>query len=295
MQGPQMITTEKLYEALELISKGITRPTKLSKAMGIAYRTYCSWAVMSNRGDERFLVTFNDEEMQWARAITLATKIALWELRGMLLQESIYGYDEVQTKDGQVVWQLDPAACAIEDLDLREMLYGRRDGLLVIDGKLQPVVVKKKAPFAQQRALLEAAFPDLRPSSTVNQTVTLNGQVGIGFAAKTDYTRGPPAIPPPPLPPPASVPELFPAPVDAEFNEVEPDDLEDLLGPAPAQPLPLNVILNVQAQPELMAQAEPTPVAATTFDAPPRRPARTPLEQSLYDELEKAKARKAQT
>src|SRR5690349_12471868 len=103
-----MIETEKLYAALDLISKGVTRPTKIAKSIGVTYRTYRNYMVRSNRGDELFLIDFDGEVMQWAKAITLATKLALFELRGMILQESIFGYDEVQTRDGQVVWQLCP-------------------------------------------------------------------------------------------------------------------------------------------------------------------------------------------
>jgi hypothetical protein len=248
-----MITTEKLNEALELISKGITRPTKISKAMGIAYRTYCSWMVMSNRGDERFLVEYNDDVMQWAKAIGLATKLALFELRGMLLQEGIFGYDEVQTKDGQIVWALDPVACALSEDD-REMLGYRKDGLLEVDGKLVPVTIKRKAPFAQQIRLLEAAFPDLRPSQTINQNINGALQVGIAAAPKTDYSKGPPQVPPPP-----QMPEL-PAPVDAEFNEVD-DDLAEMLGP------------------EATPDAEPAPLL------PPKKPI-PPAWQAELDKLE---------
>jgi hypothetical protein len=280
-----MVTPEKLNEALELISKGITRPTKIAKAMGISYRSYCSWMVRSNAGDEKFLVTYNSEEQQWARAITLATKLALFELRGMVLQESIWGYDEIQTRDGNVVWQFDPEACAIEDLDLREMLYGRRDGLKVIDGKLQPVTIKRKAPWAQQVALLRAAFPDLRESTT--QNVNLNGamQVGVGFAKPVDYSQGPPAVPPPPL-----RPEL-PAPVDAEFSEID-EAAGDYL-PAPEGMVVAPININVQAEPEpepdgYVKDALPSP--PPIVERPPAGPM-TPLQKDLWDRVVAARAK----
>lgn len=294
-----MIEPEKLNFALDLISKGVTRPTKIAKAMGVSYRTYCAWMVKSNSGDERFLVTYNDEVCQWAKAITLATKLALFELRGMILQESIYGYDEIQTKDGQIVWALDPVAAAMSE-DEREALGFRRDALLEVKGALVPVTIKRKAPFAQQIRLLEAAFPDLRPTQTVNQNINGAVQVGIGFAGKTDYTQGPPPIPPPPR-----RPEL-PAPVDAEFSEVAEENFDDILGPepAPAPAAAVNININVQQEERTIRDrptAGETPPPQTgilkppvDYSAPPTRPARTPLEQSLYDELEKARARKAQ-
>src|SRR5258707_979551 len=108
-----MVTEEKLNEALELITRGITRPTRIAKALGISYRSYCSWMSLSNAGSPQFLVTYNGEQIQWAKAIFLATRLALLELRGLLLQESIFGYSEEQTKDGQVVWAIDPVAAAL--------------------------------------------------------------------------------------------------------------------------------------------------------------------------------------
>ncbi|WP_338830441.1 hypothetical protein [Bradyrhizobium sp. 27S5] len=306
-----MIEPQKLYDALELISKGLTRPTKIAKAMGISYRSYCQWMVRSNSGDEKFLVEYNDETMQWARAITLATKLALFELRGMVLQEAIYGYDEIQTKDGQVVWAIDPAAAAMSEED-REVFGYRKDALLEIDGKLQPVVIKRKAPFAQQIRLLEAAFPDLRPTQIINQNVNLNGTVGVGLVPKFDYSKGPPAVPPAPL-----MPEL-PAPVDADFSEVDDDDLSDLLGPEP-KPAPVNINVMPEINVTLPNEdVQPTPEAPrpitdrTIRDIPPKdfikpatqrpvgysevplRAPRNDLERDLFAKLAAARE-KAQT
>jgi hypothetical protein len=299
-----MITAEKLNEALELISKGVTRPTKIAAAMGMAYRTYCDWMVRSNSGDERFLVTFNGETMQWARAITLATKLALFELRGMILQEGIFGYDEVQTKDGQIVWAIDPVAAALSEED-REWMGYRKDALLEINGALQPVTIKRKSPFAQQIRLLEAAFPDLRPSQTITQNVNL-AQVGVGFAKPVDYSKGPPPVPPPP-----PMPALEAPITDGEFSEVADPELEEMLGPEPQPAAPININIGVTlAEPEIDRSYSDAPTAAETppkqegiqsspraYDAAPSRPPRSPLEESLYQALEeaRARARKAQS
>jgi hypothetical protein len=310
--------TEQLYEALSLIARGITRPTQVAKGIGTSYRNYRNWMVRSNRGDPAFLIEVDGEEMQFAKAISLHTKLALFELRGMLLQESIYGYDEIQTKDGQVVWAIDPVAAALSEED-REWLGYRKDALLEIDGALQPVTLKKKAPFAQQIRLLEAAFADLRPSQTITQNVNLAGQVGVGFAPKVDYSKGPPNVPPPP-----PMPALEAPITDAEFNEVADDDLVDMLGPEPVPATPINITIapeiNVMVPedvglttsegntmaPETDRTIRTAPTAressppqtgilkpAVAFDATPPRAARTLLEQSLFDELAKARARKA--
>jgi hypothetical protein len=128
-----------------------------------------------------------------------------------------------------------------------------------------------------------------------------------------DYSKGPPPIPPPP-----TRPEL-PAPIDAEFSEID-----DLLGPEPVPVAPININIGLTVgdtpesfEPENLAvrPLPPPPVERVIRDAPgaretqppqdgllrqpiaydatPTRPATTPLMQSLYDELEKARARKA--
>jgi hypothetical protein len=293
-------STEKLQEALNLIALGVTRPTKIAKAMGVGYSIYTKWMVRSNRGDPEFIVTFVDEEMQWARAITLATKLALFELRGMVLEQSIFGYDEIMTEKGQVVWALCPEACAISDPEIREMLGYRADGLLEVDGKLVPLTVRRKAPLAQQLRLLESAFPDLRPSQTVNQNVAISGAVGVGFAKPVDYKGAPPQVPPPPVRPRelAAPAGLGSAPIDdADFAEI--DDFGDEILPEP----PLARIAVTIALPE------PVPVAPQGLRIEPPRAGDTPppqspqgsggpmtaLQKDLWDRVQAAKVKGAIT
>jgi len=302
-----MIDKEKMYEALELVSRGITRPTRCAKALGMSYRSYSDWLLRSNRGDARFLIEFRGETMQWAKALTLATNLALLELRGMLLEESIGGYLEEQTRDGGPVWSPDPVASAIDDPEVRVMLGYRADGLLVDDrGALVKHKVRKKSPFAQQIALLRAAFPDLRETQTVNQNVNLNGNVtvGIGHAKRADYSQEP-VIPPPP-----DIPQL--EVIDASFTEVDPD-LEDLLGPVP-QPAPTNITIAPEPEPDEDVQpsapsrpvdaertireatppewkaAPPTPKPVGIDEAPARAP-RNDLERDLFAKLAVARGK----
>jgi hypothetical protein len=296
----KLLSPEVLQLSLELIAKGITRPTKIAAACGVAYRTYCTWMVRSNGGDPNFLVVYNDQEMQWARAITLATRLAGLELRGMLLQESIFGYDEILTKDGQVVWAIDPAAAAMSEDD-REAFGFRRDALLETDGKLQPVTLKRKAPFAQQIRLLEAMFSDLRPTQTINSNVNVRGVVGVGIAKPIDYSATMVIPPAPAIPIAPPINEV----TEADFVDV-PDDpeLDDMLNGPPDEPIesevlanqplptpaglglpPVNVEINVTL-PE--PTQEPAPVAV---DALPRREPKTALERDLLARLEAARAK----
>lgn len=299
----KLLSPEILQAALDLIAKGVCRPTKIAAGIGVAYRTYLNWMVRSNNGDPEFLVVYSDgTEMQWARAITLATRVALFELRGLILQEAIFGYDETQTKDGQIVWTLDPAASAMSE-DERENFGFRRDALLEVDGKLVPLTIRRKAPFAQQARLLEAAFPDLRPTSTVNSNVNVKGMVGVGVARAADYsTKRPiPAAPPIPIAPPVE---------EADFVEVD-DELADMIdGPSDA-PIESVVPVDLSGQPPPFAEPEPAGVSDDTpepgksdnlpkpggpneppdvpvpmaVDAMPTKPMLTPLQMDLRDRL----------
>jgi hypothetical protein len=281
---------EKLQEALDLIAKGIVQPTKIAAGIGVPYRTYRSWMVRSNRGDEKFLIEIDGEVMQWAKAITLHTRLAMFELRGLVTQYSIFGDEEISYKDGQVVWALDPVAAALPEED-REWMGYRKDALLEIDGALQPVKMKKRAPIALQLRLLEATFKDMRPSSV--QEVNLNGQVavGIGFAKPVDYSR-PLTIPPPPVEP-LQV-EILPDAVLEDMlalpEQVPSENLVEIEVPStePSYAAAADAVAEPVPAPVAVAPSAPSPVA---IDETPKRQPRTALEADLYAKLEAARAK----
>lgn len=225
-----MINQEKMLEALALIAQGVTQPTKISAALGMGYRNYRNWLVRSNRGDPEFILEVDGETAQFAKHVVLATKLALFELRGMVTQKSIFGTSEPAMKDGQYVWALDPAAVPLSRED-RELLGYHPEALLLdSEGRAQPVMIHTDAPIALQLRLLESAFADLRPTQTINSNLNMRGQVGIAFAKPVNYANGPPMVSRPP-----DVPLL-----EAEFSEIDPE-LEEMLGPEP-EPEPAPVI-----------------------------------------------------
>jgi len=76
------------------------------------------------------------------------------------------------------------------DPDTLEMRGYRKDGFARSHGKLVPLTVNKKAPFAQQIALLRAVFPDLREAPPSNQNVaSMRGWDWL--APRVDYGAGP--------------------------------------------------------------------------------------------------------
>jgi hypothetical protein len=237
-----MVDPEKLYAALDLIAKGIVQPAKVAKVLGMPYRTYRSWLVRSNSGDEKFLIEVDGETMQWAAAIVRMRRLAMLELRGMLEQYSIYGREEIVFKDGQVVWALDPVAAAMTE-DEREALGFRRDALKTgPNGKLVPVMQHHLAPIQLQLRLLEATFKDMRPQSVQEVNVNGNVAVGIAYAGRQDFSKGPPQISPEP-----EMPQL-----EVLGDVARDDDLEDLLGPEPVA-APINITIAPQitiAEPE---------------------------------------------
>src|SRR6266481_3670222 len=132
------LSPEILDEIISLIQRGILQPTKQARAVGITPDTLNNYLFRSNSGDPDFLMTFGSEEMQFAKAYTLAKRFAMMELRGQVEQECIFGTEEVSLKDGQVVWAINRKAAALPE-ELRELLGYRKDALLEINGELQPV------------------------------------------------------------------------------------------------------------------------------------------------------------
>jgi hypothetical protein len=260
-----VLTPDVQQAALDLIAKGIVRPTGICKALGISYRTYRAGMTRSNRGDENFLIEYDGEIMQFARAITLASRQAAFELRGQVIQKSIYGTSEPSMKDGQYVWKLDPAAVPLSRED-RELLGYHPDALLLdSEGRAQPVMIHTDAPIALQLRVLETYFKDFRPSQTITQDVNIRGQVGVGIAKQVDYSSTPVIPPAPPIP--IALPQVEVLPDLAEDAE-----FEDLLGPEP-QPIesavPATVGITVIPQINITSSERVEDAAPSDIPTPP--------------------------
>jgi hypothetical protein len=230
------LTQDRLYAALSLIERGIVQPTKIAMGINIAYRTYCNWQVRSNRdpNDPAFLVTYAGEVMSFAKAISLATRLAMIELRGMVIQYSIHGREEVTTDHGQIVWQLEPATVGWTPSE-REALGFRADGLKVgTDNLPMPVTVHKLAPIKLQMRALATAFSEWRESKVSEQNITVAGNVGVGIAFRPAATYAGP-------PPPVLAEPAVPAIEDQSGGdiEVEDGDFEEIAEPVEiAEPEP---------------------------------------------------------
>lgn len=187
-------TPENAQLALDLIARGTVRPTKIAAALGITYRCFANWLLRSTRGDETMLVEQDGVTMQFAKAVAQQKRFFYLELRSAVEEYSLFGRDFEVRMNGQVVWAIDPEAAAIVDPDVREICGFRRDALVEIDGRLQPVTEHHHAPIALQLRVLEVAYPKEWRPGTVSE-VNLNGSVsmGIGFLPKPTYAGPPPA------------------------------------------------------------------------------------------------------
>jgi hypothetical protein len=260
-----MVEQEKLHEALAIIETGLIQPTKIAAALGMPYRTYADWMLRSNRGDERFLIEVNGATVQWAAAIVQARRLAMLELRGMLETYSIFGEEVINYEKGQVVWAIDPVAAAMSVED-RTALGFREDALLEINGALQPVKRLERAPIQLQLRLLEATFRDMRPQSVQEVNVNGNVAIGIGYAGRADFSKGPPAIPAEP-----DMPQLE---VLGDVERIDDPELEAMLG---LDPVPVSINIEV-----VVPEPDETPVEEPEPDAPSSETAR-PEERMIRD------------
>jgi len=294
------LSPEILDEIISLIQQGILQPTKQARAVGITPDTLNNYLFRSNSGDPAFLMEFGGETMQFAKAYTLAKRFAMMELRGQVEQECIFGTEEVSLKDGQVVWAINRKAAALPE-DLRELLGYRKDALLEINGELQPVKIKRPAPFGKQIRILEAAFKDMRPSSVSEVQVSGSVGVGVAYSPKQSFSGPPPAIPPAP-----AMPQLeVLGDVDEPFEDADAEGLTE-----PSVP-PINITLSPQitiaddfvpseppeplAEPEQVIREEnPAEYAvqpSLAFAASPQRAPRSQLERDLFEKLAAARAK----
>src|SRR6267142_5786663 len=111
-------------------AQGLLAYEDLGRYFGVPHSTLWSWIKASNNGDEKFLIEYLGERMQFAKALGQARKLALYEVRGRLEQKSLRGYDEPVFFQGQPTYKRDTRCLDIDDPDIREMLGFSRDGYL---------------------------------------------------------------------------------------------------------------------------------------------------------------------
>jgi hypothetical protein len=299
---------EKLLTIVELIERGVMVKARHAKAVGVSDATLSSWQYRSNANDPAFVITYLGEEMQFAKAMAIAQRFAYRELRANAEQFAILGRKRRTTFQGQFVPKLDPVAFALSPEDREWLGYHPLAYALDENGAVLWNEEHIDAPIGLLDRFLQT-FPDLQ--TTTNQNLNVKGVLthGVQILPKADYSKEPPAIPPaPPIP-------LLEV-IAPEEIVVTADDMEDLLGPEPQPDRAPEPGEPEYVQPTAPSRAADDPTDRTIRDMPtaremppkqqgilkpplahdatPPRAARTPLEQSLFDELEKARQRKMQ-
>jgi hypothetical protein len=242
-----MIDKSKMLEALDLVAKGIVQPTKIAKALGMTYTNFRRWLVRSNSGDPDFLIEVDGETGQFAMFVALHTRLAILELKGKVIQESIYGWSEpVRGIGGAVVWEVDNVAAAMT-VEERVALGFHPEALKIgPDNGLVRAVENHHSPIALSIRVLEAYASEFTPKS-ISQVNVAGGMTvrGVGIMPRPDRSRGPGAIPPKP-----EIPQLE---ILRDVVPLSDPELDELLGP---EPVPVSISIP----------------AVTVFDTDPAAP-----------------------
>ena len=213
-KSPQIMS-----EIADLYAGGLSL-NNCAKKLGIAPRTLHSWLKLSRENDPSTLTVYLDEEMQFARALSIARQLLYLNMRSNFEARMLTGDETPIFFQGRPSFVELEECAGIDDPDVREMLGYPRDGILR-DNRNRRVqhVLRTPAPVAGVLAALAVGYPgEWTPSSKVEQAITNRTQ---GVTVLTG-PPGPPVVPPKP-----KLPELE---VLADPAEV---DLDDLLGPAP--------------------------------------------------------------
>jgi hypothetical protein len=191
---------EKLLEIIQTIASGILSPRKAAKRCGIPPSTYWDWISDSQKGDPRYLIVYCGEEMQFAKAVGLARRIALTDALGEFETRLLTGDETPVFYQGRPQWVEDEALSTFSDADLERL--GIPDRWLRVNGRRVQHVLKTPPPIQAVAKMLEANFKQYRPRSEVQIDQKYSGGVTV-----VNVNKPVPALPvievvPPALPPP---------------------------------------------------------------------------------------------
>jgi hypothetical protein len=216
---------EKLLEIVETIASGVLSPRKAAKRCGIPPSTYWDWIAASQRGDERYLIVYCGEEMQFAKAVGLARKIALTDALGEFETRLLTGDSTPVFFQGKPTWVEDESLSTLDDDTLQRLGYP--DRYLRVNGKRVQHSIKSPPPIQAVVKMLEANFKQYRPRSEVQIDQKYSGGVHVVNVNKPTASLPVVEIVPPalPSPPPVSVPQLVEEPTSSN-DEVEPQQYQ---------------------------------------------------------------------
>jgi hypothetical protein len=271
-------TPETLIALCDTIANGTLSYAAACRAVGISTRSFWNYIKASQGGDETYVIEYLGEQIQFAKAVNAARRMALHEIRARFEQRCLMGHDEIQTYMGEITWQKDRRCVGIDDPDIREMLGYPRDGLLRNEaGEVVPNVVHHQPPVAAVLRVIEAAFPvEYRPGT--NSTVAISGGAVVGVQMMQPSSK-PPVIPPAPPLPQLEVLDDSDAMQIPETDDDAPEEMADEEPAEDVQPVPQS---RVQSDERMIAELPPANYQPPPPAAPlaARRPL-SPLERDL--------------
>lgn len=274
---------ELLMQILDDYASGTTNSLEmLAKRNGISLRTLFTWLKDKTLIIPEFMgrenITFG-QAMQQARnvmkAVTVGRTLEDYVLNGRRVEVWHHGRPQFEEDEGLVKLG---EAFVRDVLGLPDMYRRDDNGNRILATRVE------YAPAQLIEKYASANMPNLYGNKS---EVTMRGQVALGVATIAGPQR------PIPAEVQARLAELRPAQITETVklapatDTVEQYEPEDGFAALPSDPQPEAAPVTAISD---IAEPAPTPLA---FDDFPSRPARTPLERKLYDELEKARARKA--
>ena len=183
---------ELLIRILDTYTSGVTNSLETVAAMnGVSFRSVYSWL-----RDESITVDYMGEQnITFGRAMNLARNVSKVLTVGRSLEDRVLNGLKVQVwHHGQPSYVDDEKAILIEDLDLRELIFGYRDGKKRDADGNRIIATRIEAPPAQ---LVEVYARANMPSIYGHKTeTTIRGNLELGV--QVVGSRGP--VPPEALP-----------------------------------------------------------------------------------------------
>ena len=243
-------SAEKLLEIVETIASGVLSPRKAAKRCGIPPSTYWDWIAASQRGDERYLIVYCGEEMQFAKAIGLARKIALTDALGEFETRLLTGDSTPVFFQGKPTWVEDESLSTLDEDTLQRLGYP--DRYLRVNGRRVQHVIKSPPPIQAVVKMLESNFKQYRPRSETSLSIDQKFSGGVHVVQVNKPVPSlpvveivPPALPPPP---PVSVPQ----------------PVEEHLAPQPEANIPEQN--NTASEPEAVPTYQPRAKGVTALE-----------------------------
>ena len=152
--------------------------TVAARKIGVSPMSIYRWLRLSREGAENF-----PKKINWCGEV--GSFHQFWEYAQhaqindieQTAKANATGFDEVVTHDGAIQYQIDSTLVGeSDDPEVLEMLFNVRDKFLRIDGKVQPLTVKRKASDALVLRMLSSHKPEIYGErSTLNVNMKVGG------------------------------------------------------------------------------------------------------------------------